>query len=81
MGLRVRLRADFDLSPFNGASLAILRALQKYGMFVTDTAGGQFWAVAGAQDARWPISDTDQLKSVPVSAFEVVQLGTVHSGQ
>ncbi|TMA84793.1 MAG: hypothetical protein E6J63_21760 [Deltaproteobacteria bacterium] len=33
MGLRVRLRADFDLSPFNGASLAILRALQKYGMF------------------------------------------------
>jgi len=81
MGLRVRLRADFDLSPFNGASLAILRALQKYGMFVTDTAGGQFWAVAGTQDARWPISDTDQLKSVPVSAFEVVQLGTVHSGQ
>src|SRR3989449_709895 len=81
MGLRVRLRADFDLSPFNGASLAILRALQKYGMFVTDTAGGQFWAVAGTHDARWSISDTDQLKSVPASAFEVVQLGTVHSGQ
>src|SRR5207253_2884404 len=81
MGLRVRLRADFDLSPFNGASLAILRALQKYGMFVTDTAGGQFWALAGTQDARWSISDTDQLKTVPVSAFEVVQLGTVHSGQ
>jgi len=81
MGLRVRLRADFDLSPFNGASLAILRALQKYGMFVTDTAGGQFWAVAGTHDARWSISDTDQLKTVPVSAFEVVQLGTVHSGQ
>lgn len=81
MGLRVRLRADFDLSPFNGASLAILRALRKYGMFVTDTAGGQFWAVAGTQDTRWFISDTDQLKTVPASAFEVVQLGTVHSGQ
>src|SRR5207237_3097322 len=57
MGLRVRLRADFDLSPFNGASLVILRALQKYGMFVTDSAGGQFWFVAGMQDARWSISD------------------------
>ena len=81
MGLRVRLRADFDLSRFNGASLAILRALQKYGMFVTDSAGGQFWSVAGAQDSRWSITDLDQLKTVPASAFEVVQLGAVHSGQ
>jgi hypothetical protein len=81
MGLRLRLRKDFDLSPFNGASLAILRALQRYGMFVTDSAGGQFWAVAGAQDARWSIPDLDQLKTVPASAFEVVQLGAVHSGQ
>ena len=81
MGLRARLRADFDLSRFNGASLVILRALQKYGMFVTDSAGGQFWSVAGAQDARWSIPDLDQLKTVPASAFEVVQLGAVHSGQ
>jgi len=81
MGLRVRVRADFDLSPFNGASLVILRALQKYGMFVTDSAGGEFWAVAGMQDGRWSISDLDQLKTVPASAFEVVQLGTVHGGQ
>ena len=81
MGLRVRLRADFDLSRFNGASLVILRALQKYGMFVTDSAGGQFWSVAGAQDSRWSITDLDQLKTVPASAFEVVRLGAVHSGQ
>src|SRR5438128_7956750 len=81
MGLRVRLQADFDLSPFNGASRVILGALQKYGMFVTDSAGGQSWFVAGMQDARWSISDLDQLKTVPASAFEVVQLGTVHSGQ
>jgi hypothetical protein len=81
MGLRVRLRADFDLSPFKGASLAVLRALKKHGMFVTDNAGGQFWSVNGAKDARWSIQDLDQLKSVPASAFEVVQLGTVHGGQ
>ena len=81
MGLRVRLRADFDLSGYRGASLAVLRALKKYGMFVTDSAGGQFWSVDGAQDARWSIQDLDQLKTVPASAFEVVQLGVVHSGQ
>ena len=81
MGLRVRLRAAFDLSPFKGASLAVLRALRKRGMFLTDNAGGQFWSLNGAHDPRWPIQDLDQLKNVPASAFEVVKLGTVHSGQ
>ena len=80
MGLRMRLRADFDLSGFHGASLVVLRALQKYGMFVTDSANAQFWAVDGAQDSRWSIQDLDRLKTVPASAFEVVKLGTVHSG-
>src|SRR3954467_10141914 len=81
MGLRLRLRADFDLSRYHGASLAVLRALRKYGMFVTDNAGGQFWSVNGAYDTRWPIQDLEQLKTVPASAFEVVKLGTVHTGQ
>ena len=58
----------------------MLRALQRYGMLLTDTAGGQFWAVAGTLDARWPVQDLEQLKSVPASAFEVIQLGSVHAG-
>lgn len=81
MGLRVRLRADYDLSRFNGASLAVLRALRKHGLLLTDNAGGEFWGIGGAQDARWPVQDLEQLKSVPASAFEVVKLGTLHSGQ
>ena len=81
MGLRVRLRSDFDLSGFHGTSLVVLRALQRYGMFVTDTAGGDFWSLAGGQDSRWPLQDLEQLKTVPASAFEVVQIGTVHTGQ
>jgi hypothetical protein len=80
MGLRVRLRADFDLSRFTGASLVVLRALQRYGMYLTDNAGGQFWALAGAQDSRWPLQDLEQLKSVPASAFEVVRLPPLHQG-
>jgi hypothetical protein len=80
MGLRVRLKASFDLSHFNGQSLAVLVALKKYGMFLTDNAGSQFWAVAGAQDSRWDVQDLEQIKSVPASAFEVVKLGTVKAG-
>jgi hypothetical protein len=49
MGLRVRLRADYDLSRFHGAARTILLGLRKYGMM-------------------------DQLKTVPGSAFEVIQL-------
>ena len=81
MGLRVRLRADFDVSGFHGTSLVVLRALQRYGMFLNDNAGGTFWSVAGSKDPRWPTQDLEQLKRVPVSAFEVVQLGPIVRGQ
>lgn len=81
MGLRVRLKAGYDLSRYTGASRVVLEALKKYGMFVTDSApGAPFWAVAGTLDSRWPVQDLEQLKTVPASAFEVVQLGVVHSG-
>ena len=76
MGLRVRLRADFDLSPFNGASLAILRALQKYGMFVTDTAGGQFWAVPGRK--RCALVDL-RYEPTEVSARERLRSGAARN--
>jgi hypothetical protein len=81
MGLRVRLKADFDLSGYYGGSLAILRALQRYGMLLTDNDVGQFWALNGTMDSRWSIQDLDQIKQVPASAFEVVELGAVRQGE
>jgi hypothetical protein len=36
MGLRVRLKANYDLTRFTGASRVILTALKKYGMLVAD---------------------------------------------
>ena len=81
MGLRVRLRADYDLSTFHGASLVVLKALRRYGMFVVDNSSpGNFWSVSGSQSARWPDADLQQLKTVPASAFEVVKLGTIKNG-
>ena len=75
MGLRVRLKASYDLSRFTGAARVVLAALGKHGMLLTDI--GSDWFVSGSTDSRWDDHDLDQLKTVPAAAFEVVQLGTV----
>ncbi len=76
MGLRVRLKASYDLSRFTGAAKVILTALRQYGMFLADN--GSDWFISGATDARWNDDDLNQLKTVPGNAFEVVQTGTIH---
>lgn len=73
MGLRLRLKADFDTSGYNGHALVILEALKKYGMILADN--GSDWYITGASDQRWNDDDVGQLKSVPGSAFEVVETG------
>lgn len=75
MGLRVRLKASYNIASFTGASHAVLVALKKYGMFVADN--GSDWYISGATDSRWNDTNLNQLKSVPASAFEVVQTGTI----
>lgn len=75
MGLRVRLKASFNMSGYTGQARVVLQALRTYGMFVADT--GSSWFITGATDPRWNDTDLDQLKTVPGSAFEVVQLGPV----
>jgi hypothetical protein len=75
MGLRLRLRADYDISGFTGHARTILEALRTYGMIVADN--GTSWYISGATDPRWDDDDLDQLKDVPGSAFEVVQTGPV----
>jgi len=79
MATRIRLRASYDLSQATGMSRVILAALQRYGMFLVDEAEGSFAAISGATDSRWDDRDLDQLKAVPLSAFEVVKLGPVLS--
>ena len=47
MGERLRLRKDFDVSPFSPEVQAILKGLKKYGMFVADN--GIDWAISCAR--------------------------------
>jgi hypothetical protein len=75
MGMRVRLKASFDISGFPADAQVILKALKKYGMMVADN--GSNWYISGAPDARWSDDDMDTLKTVQGSNFEVVQMGTI----
>ena len=75
MGARLRLKASFDTSGYTGDARVILEALKKYGMIVADN--GSNWFISGATDTRWNDTDLGQLKTVPGSAFEVVDTGPI----
>jgi len=75
MGLRVRLKASFDISKFTGQSRVILEAMKKYGMIVADN--GSNWYFQGDTDPRWNDDNLNQLKSVPGSAFEALETGAI----
>ncbi len=75
MGLRVRLKADYDLSSFTGQARVIAKALKKYGMIVADNGGD--WFFTGASDTRWNDNELNQLKRIFGSAFEVVDVSAM----
>jgi hypothetical protein len=75
MGMRVRLKASFDISKFSPPLRVILRALKKYGMFVADNGKG--WFLSGAPDPRWNDDELGLLKLVHGRDFEVVKMGRV----
>ncbi len=79
MGLRLRLRASFDIAPFPRVARIILRAMKTYGLIVADN--GSPWFFQGATDPRWNDSELDTLKRVPGSAFQVVETGPIRHGE
>jgi len=73
MGLRVRLKADYDLSGFSGSALSVARAMQRYGMILADN-GSDFY-FQGEQDERFTEEDVEPLKTIPTDAFEALAPG------
>jgi hypothetical protein len=77
MGQWFRLKASKDISGVPQPVRAIFQAMKTYGLVLADN--GSNWFISGAADTRWNDSDLDQLKTVPGSAFEVVNTGeTLH---
>ncbi|MBW3622627.1 MAG: hypothetical protein KY468_04375 [Armatimonadetes bacterium] len=75
MGMRVRLKANYDISGFPPSAQVILRALKKYGMILADNGGD--WFVSGAPDPRWKDSEINTLKRLKGDDFEVVKMGPI----
>jgi hypothetical protein len=71
MGLRLRLKAGYDVSSITGIARPIAVAMKRYGLIVADN--GSNWFFGGTSDRRWPDESLDQLKAIPGSAFEVVR--------
>ena len=70
MGMRFRLRADFDISKFSKQNQVIMTALKRYGMFLADNGGAMF--LSGVSDKRWDDRDLRQLGAMTAEDFEAV---------
>jgi hypothetical protein len=71
MGLRLRLKASFDVSRYPRQARIVLTALQRYGMLVADN--GSDWFVTGAPSPHWDDEQLNALKQLRGSDFEVVK--------
>ncbi len=83
MGVRFRLRANYDLSGFSPEVQVILRALKKYGMMLADN--GSAWFISGVPDPRWNNDRLREIRRVRGSDLEAVDVSSLmiaaNSGQ
>jgi hypothetical protein len=70
MGLRVRLKASFDVRPFPRQARIVVIALKRYGMLVADN--GSNWYITGAPSPGWSNDQLHTVGRVKGSDFEVV---------
>jgi len=77
MGMRMRLKASFDISTFSATNQVILTALQQYGMIMADNGSNMF--ISGAPDDRWDNDDLHNLDQVTAADFEVVTMNPIYT--
>jgi hypothetical protein len=77
MGMKLRLKANYDISGFSTNVQVILTALKKYGLIMADNGSAMY--LSGAPDDRWDNSDLHNLSQVPASAFEVVKMNPIYT--
>jgi hypothetical protein len=81
-GVRLRLKSTFDLTKLNAGAQVVAKALQKYGMFLSDggnialTAANDAFTKAKWTDANVNVAPKD-LAAIQVTDFDVVDLGPI----
>jgi hypothetical protein len=79
MGLRVRLKANVDISHFPKQARIVLQALKTYGMILADN--GSNWYISGAANPKWSNDDLHSLGQITGADFEVVDTSSLpHPG-
>jgi hypothetical protein len=75
MGLRVRLKANVNISRLPRQARIVAQALKRYGMIVADN--GSSWYISGAPSPHWSDDQLHQLGRLHGSDFEVVDTSSL----
>ena len=79
MGMRLRLKADTDISGFPPEVTVILRALKTYGMILADNGSNIF--LSGTPDPRWNDDALHALQRITTKDFEVIEMTGMVRGE
>jgi hypothetical protein len=71
MGMRIRLKANVDISMLSPEAQVVARALKKYGGILADN--GSDWYFTGAPDPRWDDDAAADIRQLHGRDFEVVR--------
>jgi hypothetical protein len=77
MGMRLRLKSNFDISSYSATNQVLLTAMKKYGLIMADNGSNMF--ISGDPDSRWDNDDLHNLGGVTASDFEVVQMTPLYT--
>ena len=79
MGQRLRLKPNFSIpANWTKEEKAVLLGLKKYGAMVADN--GNVFSISVTSDDRWPASCFNNLTSVGITNFEVIQTAGTNEG-
>jgi len=79
MGMRLRLKASFDISGFPPEDQVILTALKQYGAIMADNGTSMF--ITGTPDNHWNNDNLGQLRQVTASDFDVLLISPLYTPQ
>jgi hypothetical protein len=79
MGMRLRLKASFDISGFPPEDQVILTAMKQYGIIMADNGSSMF--ISGTPDNRWNNDHLGQLRQVTAADFDVLLISPLYTPQ
>ncbi len=77
MGAWFRLKASYPTTGLSAQTITVINAMKKHGMVLADN--GSPWYFQGTADDAWPQTLLDQLKAIPASAFEAVDVSSLRA--